>query len=68
MKKRAKRAAAHAVRLLGLYLDDLLLLAGGACVTRGVWELAGRSWAILTAGGFLLAYAVVVAKSRKGDG
>ena len=40
-----------AARTLGLYLDDLLLLAGGA---------------LATAGACLTAYAVVVARSRGG--
>ncbi|WP_251447088.1 hypothetical protein [Vermiculatibacterium agrestimuris] len=55
-------------RLLGLYMDDLLLIAGGACVTRGVYELTGRPWALLTAGLWLTAYAVVVARSKGGGG
>lgn len=28
-------------RRLALYLDDLLLLAGGACFVRAAWELGG---------------------------
>ena len=47
-------------RRLALYLDDLLLLAGGA------WELGGRPAALLVAGGCLVAYAVVIAKARRG--
>ena len=27
---------------LALYLDDLQLLAGGACFVRAAWELGGR--------------------------
>ena len=45
-----KEKLGRAVRALGLYLDDLLLLAGGGCFVR-----AG-----------LTAYAVVVARSRGG--
>ena len=48
-------------RRLALYLDDLLLLAGGACFVRAAWELGGRS-----AGGCLVAYAVVIARARRG--
>lgn len=63
-----KRAWRELGRLLGLYLDDLLLLAGGTLVVRGVYELSGRPWALLTAGGWLTAYAVVVARARGGEG
>lgn len=55
-------------RVLGVYLDDLLLLSGGCCVVRGVYELTGRPWALLAAGAWLTGYAVVVARSRKGEG
>lgn len=53
-------------RRLALYLDDLLLLAGGACFVRAAWELGGRSAALLVAGGCLVAYAVVIARARRG--
>ena len=53
-------------RRLALYLDDLLLLAGGACFVRAAWELGGRPAALLGAGGGLVAYAVVIAKARRG--
>ena len=49
-----------------MYLDDLLLLAGGACFVRAAWELGGRPAALLVAGGCLVAYAVVIAKARRG--
>ena len=45
---------------------DLLLLAGGACFVRAAWELGGRPAALLVAGGCLVAYAVVIAKARRG--
>lgn len=51
---------------LGLYLDDLLLLAGGGCFVRAALDLGGRPAALVTAGVCLTAYAVVVAKSRGG--
>ena len=51
---------------LWLYLDDLLLLAGSACFVRAAWELGGRPAALLVAGGCLVAYAVVIAKARRG--
>ena len=53
-------------RRLALYLDDLLLLAGVACFVRAAWELGGRPAALLVAGGCLVAYAVVIAKARRG--
>lgn len=56
------------LRFFGVYLDDLLLIAGGCCVIRGVYELAGRPWAFLAAGAWLTGYAVVVARARKGAG
>lgn len=56
------------MRALGVYLDDLLLLSGGCCIVRGVYELAGRPWGLLTAGAWLTGYAVVVARSRKEAG
>lgn len=53
-------------RRLALYLDDLLLLAGRACFVRAAWELGGRPAALLVAGGCLVAYAVVIARARRG--
>ena len=53
-------------RGLALYLDDLLMLAGGGCFVRAAWELGGRPAALLVAGGCLVAYAVVIAKARRG--
>lgn len=55
-----------AARTLGLYLDDLLLLAGGACFVLAALDLGGRPAALATAGACLTAYAVVVARSRGG--
>lgn len=52
---------------LGLYLDDLLFLAGGCCFVRAADGLAGRDWAIAVAGVCLVAYALVVARSRGGE-
>lgn len=61
-----KEKLGRAVRTLGLYLDDLLLLAGGGCFVRAALDLGGRPAALVTAGVCLTAYAVVVAKSRGG--
>lgn len=62
VKKRLSRVG----RTLGLYLDDLLLLAGGGCFVRAALDLGGRPVALATAGVCLTAYAVVVARSRGG--
>ncbi len=61
-----KEKLGRAVRTLGLYLDDLLLLAGGGCFVRAALDLGGRPAALVTAGVCLTAYAVVVARSRGG--
>ena len=61
-----KEKLGRAVRALGLYLDDLLLLAGGGCFVRAALDLGGRPPALATAGVCLTAYAVVVARSRGG--
>ena len=53
-------------RALALYLDDLLLLAGGGCFVRAALDLGGRPAALAVAGVCLIAYAVVVARSRRG--
>ena len=61
-----KEKLGRVVRTLGLYLDDLLLLAGGGCFVQAALDLAGRSAALATAGVCLTVYAVVVARSRGG--
>ncbi|OUN05507.1 hypothetical protein B5G43_12540 [Flavonifractor sp. An92] len=55
-------------RALALYLDDLLLLAGGVCFVRAALDLGGRPAALAVAGVCLTAYAVLVARSRGGGG
>lgn len=62
-------AAVHrALGLLGLYLDDLLFLAGGGCLVRAAWLWRGQAVATLVAGLCLLGCAVIVARSRRGGG
>lgn len=53
---------------LVLYLDDLLLLASGACFTAAGWEIAGRPGALISAGACLTVYALVIARARRGGG
>ena len=63
---RAVKGLRTAGRTLGLYLDDLLLLAGGVCFVQAAIDLGGRPAALVTAGVCLTVYAVVVARSRGG--
>ncbi len=65
---RAGTVGRKALALLGTYLDDLLAVSGGVCVVRGVAALVGRGWATVACGVLLMAYAVVVARSRRGGG
>ena len=65
---RAAPAGRRLRKLLALYLDDLLLLAAGACFTAGAAELKGRAGALICAGVCLTVYAVVIARSRRGGG
>ena len=62
LKKRLKQLGG----VLALYLDDLLLLAGGGCFVRAAWEAWGQPAALAVAGVCLAAYAVVIARSRGG--
>ena len=47
----------------GLYLEDLLLLAGSGCFTAAAALAAGCAAALATAGACLTVYALVVARS-----
>ena len=64
LRKRLKKLG----EALALYLDDLLMVAGGGCFVRAAWEEWGRPAALAVAGVCLVAYAVVVARARGGDG
>ena len=52
--------------LLGLYLDDLLMVAAGICFTASAAISFGCSAALAVAGLCLLGYSVVVARARGG--
>lgn len=55
--------------LLGLYLDDLLMVLAGICFTASASLAFGLAAALAVAGVFLLVYSIVVARSRReGDG
>lgn len=65
---RVKAFLRGVLTLLGLYLDDLLFVAAGACFTAAAGFAFGRSAALAAAGACLLAYGVVVARARnRGD-
>lgn len=55
-----------AIGYLGLYLDDLLLIAAGVCLTVAAYEQFGRPAGFASAGVCLAGYALVVARSRGG--
>lgn len=55
--------------MLGLYLDDLLMVSAGVCFTASAAIAFGLAVALAVAGACLLAYSLVVARSReRGDG
>lgn len=54
--------------LLGLYLDDLLMVAAGICFTASAAVTFGCGAALAVAGLCLLGYSFVVAKARDGGG
>ena len=66
VRERIGRGLRRVVRGLALYLDDMLLLAGGVCFVKAALDLGGRPAGLGVAGACLTAYAIVVAKSRGG--
>ena len=52
--------------LLGLYLDDLLMVAAGICFTASAALTFGCGAALAVAGTCLLGYGIVIARSRGG--
>ena len=64
----ARSAAARVLRTIALYLDDLLFLAAGVCFVRAAGQQWGNTAALAVAGVCCLAYAVVIARSRRGGG
>jgi len=49
---------------LGLYLDDLLMIAAGVCFTASAATAFGLSAALAVAGLCLLGYGVLVGRAR----
>lgn len=70
-EKRAERKLRRQTRrnallkTLGMYLDDLLLLGGGACFIAGAALKWGVAEALGVAGTSLVAYAVIVARAGR---
>lgn len=63
---RAKTFLHWLLPLLGLYLDDLLMVAAGICLTAAAAVTFGCGAALAVAGFCLLGYSFVVAKARDG--
>ena len=61
-----RRGCRRGGQVLGTYLDDLLLIAGGGCLVRAALEQWGRPAAYAAAGVCLVVYALIVARSRRG--
>lgn len=60
-KLRRLERRAVILKTLGIYLDDLLLLGGGACFIAGAALKWGAAEALGVTGMILVAYAVIVA-------
>lgn len=53
------------LQIISLYMDDLLLLGGGACFVRAAYLCQGDAAAYAVTGACLTAYALVIARSRR---
>lgn len=62
---RWKRFQARAARLLGLYLEDLLLVAGGTCLTAAAALRWGAAAGLAAGGVCLIMFSVLVAWSGR---
>lgn len=63
--KRWKSILNQAALLLGLYLEDFLLVAGGSCLTAAAALRWGAAAGLATAGIFLIVFSVLVARSGR---
>lgn len=54
-----------ALALLGLYLDDLLLISGGVCFTAAAALRWGTAEALAVCGGCLVAFSVLIARAGR---
>lgn len=70
MDKQAERVTVRMkiqrlLKVVLLYLDDLLALSAGGCFVAAAYDLFGPGLAKAVAGVCFLGYAIVVAKARK---
>lgn len=63
--KRWRIIFGHAMQFLGLYLEDLLMGAGGACFVAAAALRWGEAGGLAVAGAVLVVLSVLVAKSGK---
>ena len=64
--QRSKERLRRLLALLGVYLDDLLMLSAGVCFTVSAGTAFGCSAAFAAAGACLVAYSIVVARAKGG--
>ena len=65
-KTSVKSRAQPVARWLATYIDDLLLLGGGVCFVAAAQMQFGVAAALAVAGCCLTAYAVVIARAKRG--
>lgn len=63
--KRLKTIMVQAVWLLGLYLDDLLMTAGGICLVSAAALRWGIAAGLAAAGVCLIVFSILVARSGR---
>ena len=63
-EKRAERRR-KALAVLGLYLDDLLLVSGGVCLVAAAALRWGAAAGLATTGGCLVLFSVLVARAGR---
>ncbi len=63
--RRWKTFLAQVVGLLGLYLEDLLLIAGGSCLTAAAALRWGEAAGLAAGGAFLLVLSFLAARSGR---
>lgn len=63
--RRWRAILARAVGLLGLYLEDLLLVSGGGCLTAAAAVRYGAAGGLTAAGVCLIVCSVLVARSGR---
>lgn len=56
---------ARAIQLLGLYLEDLLMIAGGGCLIAAAAVRWGTAAGLAAAGVCLIVFSILVARSGR---